>query len=452
MEGADSAASDLGMVRNDFRLLLFAFLLSWLTVFPCQARYGGGEGTAEEPYLIYTAADMDEIGTHSGDWSKHFALMSDIDLGGFSGDQFNLIGSSSEPFSGVFDGRGHIIYNFTYNANEVIVGLFRYIDRDAVIKDLGLAEPDVAGFGLVGSIVGVISDGIQPEPASGRIENCRVTGGYVSATFQHAGGLACDVSGGLVVNCYTYGMEIETGSIAGGLAAINDNGHIINSYAANQVEPGSNAGAFIGQGSGGTYTGCFYDNQVNPSLTGIGDSNDPCGLTGETTANMMLGETFVNAGWDIVTSDNQPVRNIWRMCEDGVEYPRLSMEYLDADFACPDGIDLYDLAVFSDEWMQNLLGADVDFNLDGQVNFSDWAIFAAAWRTLIGSENYNPAADVSPKWGDGIIDEYDAALFVESWLDEGLGYLNADIEPYGGDGDVDLADFAAFANLWLEGK
>jgi hypothetical protein len=440
------------MVRIDFRLSYFAFLLTWLMVFPCPARYGGGAGTAEEPYLIYTAADMNEIGTHSGDWSQHFALMADIDLGGLTDDKFKLIGTASVPFSGVFDGRGHIISNFTYNANKVIVGLFRYIDRDAVIKDLGLEEPDVTGFGLVGSVVGVIRDDVQPEPAAGRIENCRVTGGSIHATFQHAGGLACDVSGGVVVNCYTYGMEIETGSVAGGLAAINGNGHIINSYAANQIEPGSNAGAFVGQDSNGIYTGCFYDEQINPTLTGIGDGNDPYGLTGETTANMMLGGTFVDAGWDIVTSDNQPVRNVWRMCEDGIDYPRLSLEYLETDFACPDGIDLFDLAVLSDEWMQNLLGADVDFNLDGQVNFGDWAILAAAWKTKIGSVNYNPIVDISPEWGDGIINEYDAALFVEFWLDEGLGYLNADLEPYGGDGDVDLADFAVFANHWFEGK
>lgn len=433
--------SDLGMVRIYFRFFCFAFLLTRLMVFPCLAKYGGGEGTTDEPYLIYTAADMNEIGTHSGDWSKHFALMADIDLGGFTGDQFNLIGNTSEPFSGVFDGRGHIISGLTYTGErgDNIIGLFRVVGgEEAVVKNLGLTEPNVSGSILVGALAAFLDEG--------SIQNCWVRDGIVSADKWRAGGLAGEISTGTVLNCYTSDMIVDCVFLAGGLAGVNTGGRIINSYAANQVETGSTVGAFIGEGSGGFYTGCFYDNQVNPTLTGIGDGNDPCGLAGETTANMMLGETFINAGWDIVTSDNQPVRNVWRMCDDGIDYPCLSIEYLDADFACPDGIDLYDLAIFSDEWMQNLLGADVDFNLDGQVNFSDWSILAAAWKTSIGSEDYNPIVDIWPEWGDGIINEYDAALFVEYWLNEGSVYLNADIEPYGGDDDVDLVDFAAFAN------
>jgi hypothetical protein len=443
-------ASDSGMVKIDFRLLCSVFLLFLLTVFPCLARYSGGEGTAQEPYLIYTAADMNEIGTHSEDWGKHFALMADIDLGGFSGHQFNLIGNDSEPFTGVFDGRGHTISDLTYTGKfgENTVGLFRAVGgEEAVIKNLGLTELNVSGFVQISVLAAQLN--------AGTIENCRVTDGTVSASGAYAGALAGIISGGRILNCCSSNTFVDCTTRAGGLAGANTGGLVINSYAANPVSATSSSlfvGAFVGEGLEGTYTGCFYDNQVNPSLTGIGDGNDPYGLAGETTANMTLGSTFVDAGWDIVTPDNQPVRNIWRMCEDGTGYPRLSVEYLDADFACPDGIDFYDLGVFSDEWMQNLLGADVDFNLDGQVNFVDWAILAAAWRTAIGSENYNPAVDISPQWGDGIINEYDAALFVEYWLDEGLAYLNADIEPYGGDGDVDLSDFAAFANKWLEGK
>ena len=45
-----------------------------------QAKYGGGEGTAQEPYLIYTAEQMNTIGLHREDWDKHFKLMADIDL------------------------------------------------------------------------------------------------------------------------------------------------------------------------------------------------------------------------------------------------------------------------------------------------------------------------------------------------------------------------------------
>jgi hypothetical protein len=86
------------------------------------------------------------------------------------------------------------------------------------------------------------------------------------------------------------------------------------------------------------------------------------------------------------------------------------------------------------------------------VDFGDWAILAAAWRSTEGSGNYIAIVDVYPAGGDGVIDGMDVALFVESWLGYGLAYLNADIEPYGGNGVVNFADFAAFANQWFDGQ
>ena len=57
------------------------------------AQYGGGSGTAEDPYLIYTAEEMNAIGADPNDWDKHFLLMADIDLSGYMYSSFNLIGT-----------------------------------------------------------------------------------------------------------------------------------------------------------------------------------------------------------------------------------------------------------------------------------------------------------------------------------------------------------------------
>ncbi|MHC4206056.1 MAG: hypothetical protein ACYSTT_15500, partial [Planctomycetota bacterium] len=88
------------------RILSTIHLLIAVCIFniPAQAKYGGGSGTAEDPYLIYTAEQMNTIGAESSDWNKHFKLMTDIDLSSF-GTEFNIIGTSGgSPFSGVFDG------------------------------------------------------------------------------------------------------------------------------------------------------------------------------------------------------------------------------------------------------------------------------------------------------------------------------------------------------------
>lgn len=445
--GAASVGMYVGMVKVYFSKLRFFFLVFGLAVVPCMGKYGGGAGTAEEPYLIYTAGQMNQIGANPLDWAKHFALMADIDLGIYSQDQFNLIGESgSAPFAGVFDGRGHVISHFTYESNIGRVGLFSFLGEGGVVKNLGLFEPDVTGGVVVGALAGSVY--------GGSVESCWVRGGVVYARVWDAGGLAGEITGGVLADCYSRSTIVRTyfNSGAGGLAATNNEGLVVNSFVANSVPTGSKCGAFVGADSNGLYTGCFYDAQMNDGLTGVGDGNDPCGLTGESTANLQQALTFVNADWDIVTSDNQPLRNIWRLCEEGVDYPHLAVEYLAADFACPDGVNVEDLAVFVDQWLLELLEADVDFDLDYYVTFTDWAVLAAAWRSTSGSGNYNPAADIYPAGGDGKIDEMDVGAFAQSWLGYGAAYLSADIEPYGGDGAVDFADFAAFANQWLGGN
>ncbi len=39
---------------------------------PAQAKYAGGSGTAEDPYLIATAEQMNAVGLNPEDWDKHF--------------------------------------------------------------------------------------------------------------------------------------------------------------------------------------------------------------------------------------------------------------------------------------------------------------------------------------------------------------------------------------------
>ncbi len=79
-----------------------------------QGKYGGGNGTPEDPYQVRDANQICAIGTDANDWDKCFVLMDNIDLGGCAQDEFNPIGTSySEPFTGVFDGNGHSICNFT---------------------------------------------------------------------------------------------------------------------------------------------------------------------------------------------------------------------------------------------------------------------------------------------------------------------------------------------------
>jgi hypothetical protein len=101
--------------------------------------------------------------------------------------------------------------------------------------------------------------------------------------------------------------------------------------------------------------------------------------------------------------------------------------YILGDFAEPWGIDLFDLGVFSEQWMLARLSSDVAPNGgDGIVNFADWAVFASDWQ------------------GDML----ELADFVSQWLE--LSAYCGDIAPEpDGDGVVNFADFAMLAENWL---
>ena len=52
------------------------------------------------------------------DWDAHFVLTADVDLSGYSEEEFNLIGvwfggTLGRPFTGVFDGNNHTISKIT---------------------------------------------------------------------------------------------------------------------------------------------------------------------------------------------------------------------------------------------------------------------------------------------------------------------------------------------------
>ncbi|MHC4478524.1 MAG: hypothetical protein ACYTEL_23050, partial [Planctomycetota bacterium] len=47
---------------------------------PEPEEYGGGSGTAPDPFLILDANQINGIGARPHDWYKHFKLMADIDL------------------------------------------------------------------------------------------------------------------------------------------------------------------------------------------------------------------------------------------------------------------------------------------------------------------------------------------------------------------------------------
>jgi hypothetical protein len=279
--------------------VLFVIYCSCL---PVQAKYGGGSGTSDYPYLIYDANQMNAIGADQSDWDKNFKLMADINLIAFTGNSFNIIGERyydsrwiRHPFTGVFDGNGHMISNFTYDSNGTNhIGIFGYV-HDCEIKNLGLIDPNVdAGIGIyVGSLVG---------RNEGTITNCYVEGGSVSGTGD-VGGLVGS-SRGKISNCYSR-TSVSGNSKVGGLVGYSSRCIITNCYSTGTVSGNWGVGGLVGENDEFTISTSFWDIETS------GQTNSDGG-TGKTTAEMKTASTFV--GWGC--------GSIW-IIDSGKDYPRL---------------------------------------------------------------------------------------------------------------------------------
>jgi hypothetical protein len=234
---------------------------------PAYAKYGGGSGTAEDPYLINTAEQMNAIGTDANDWDKHFKLTADVNLSGYTGTQFNIIGYYDEvagviPFAGVFDGNNHTISNFTYDSNgSGNIGIFGYISGgNAEIKNLGLRDPNVWAQSEepftcynIGSLVG--------RAISGTISNCYVEGGSVTGRGDVGALVGDSESGTSIANCHANCSVTATNNTGGGLIGEND-GYIIDCYAIGGISGLSTLGGLAGC-NGGPITDCYATGNVN---------------------------------------------------------------------------------------------------------------------------------------------------------------------------------------------
>ena len=118
--------------------------------------YDGGDGSAGDPFRINTAGQMDEIGQHSEDWASYFILTADIDLSGYTGTDFHIIGNTSTNFTGEFDGNGLTISNFSYTSTGAsgynYKGIFGVVGSAGEIKDLGLVNASVTGETKIGGM------------------------------------------------------------------------------------------------------------------------------------------------------------------------------------------------------------------------------------------------------------------------------------------------------------
>ncbi len=261
----------------------------------------------------------------SGNLGGNYALGSDIDalttLGWNSGTGFTPVGNSGTPFTGTFEGLGHVICDITISRPAINnVGLFGYT-LNSTIRNVGLVNGSVSGLNIVGALVGyndhgIISNSYATSPVSGGqfvgglvggitggtiISNSYATGD-VTGTADDIGGLLGVIGGSggsnAINNSYATGNVSGLDMIGGLVGSIDDGGGstISNSYATGTVSGGSTVGGLVG----GNTTAAISNSYATGSVTAVGSLVG--GLVGEQGVDGSISNSYATGSVTGVTN------------------------------------------------------------------------------------------------------------------------------------------------------
>ncbi|TVR14760.1 MAG: hypothetical protein EA391_12060, partial [Balneolaceae bacterium] len=271
----------------------------------------GGEGTEDDPYLICTA---DELNNVREDLSAYYKLDNDIDLEAYLADDgagyndgkgWEPIGTyvswdnaDNVPFTGSLDGDGHAINNLFINVTDHYYAALFELSDGAVFKNMSLNDVNITGNGFASALISLAFDTeISEVISSGQINAGTRGGGLIGESFDSIisnSGSSCDVTvdgntnaGGLAATInntdvrYSFASGTVNGSddMVGGLIgeAVN-NSVIYKSYATGDVVAGDHeAGGLVGfLGSGSEIVNSY----ATGSVEGGSNSNAVGGLVG----------------------------------------------------------------------------------------------------------------------------------------------------------------------------
>jgi len=228
-----------------------------------------GGGTDEDPYLIASGSDLDQIRMKL---DAHYRMFADIDLSAYS--NWTPIGTETEPFIGTFDGAGHTITGLSLSISQVSVGLFGYVGDGGKLSNFMIQDGIVDGAGEVGIAIGRLY---------GSVDDVQVIGGSVSGASRVGGLVGASYTGSSIINSSASAAVQSTNGIAGGLIGYAYGSIIRDSQATgNTVEggnPGGTLGGLVGSMDGSSIEGSYSSMNVHAGsgpiiggLVGIGNS------------------------------------------------------------------------------------------------------------------------------------------------------------------------------------
>ncbi|WP_044730469.1 hypothetical protein [Geobacillus kaustophilus] len=248
-----------------------------------------GAGTQENPFIIETSADLQAI---QNNLSAYYELANDIDMKGVTWTP--IASDPTNRFTGVIDGKGHKILNFTINDTTKDQQAFIiWTNAGATFKNIAFENAYVKGRNYNSVFVA--------RPFMTVFENCyiqgRIEGTSYNAAFSYAS------SSTTYRNCF---VDVTvSGSYAGAFVSVDNSKSFFERCYSNAnvpfiQKPNTNSGYQT------TYSYCYFNK------TKYNGTNQN-GLNGLTDTQMKQQSSF--AGWDFT--------NVWYMPQN--DYPKLQV-------------------------------------------------------------------------------------------------------------------------------
>ncbi len=224
--------------------------------------------------VIKTADDLNNI---RNNLSGKYMLMNDIDLSGINWDSIGAgnFNDTSNAFAGVLDGNGYVIKNLKVNTTDTAAGLFGAVSESGAIRNLGVIDADVSGYGYAGIIAGTALGEISNVYTSGDVNviACTEDNDYFSIYGDmkaNVGGIAGVATN--VTSAYSSANIRGTGEyvVAGGLIGMFAAGALSKSYSTGNIENVYSAGGIVGFNYAGTVSEVFTSGSISATDTAGG--------------------------------------------------------------------------------------------------------------------------------------------------------------------------------------